>query len=131
MFALIGTTYGGDGQTTFALPDLRGRAPVHSGTTILQAQTGGVEQVALTLSQIPAHTHAAGAGAANGTSDDPTGRVPARNAAGVPQYATTADTTLPAGALLSSGGSNTHPNMQPYLGINYIISLYGIFPSQT
>lgn len=131
LFNLIGTTYGGDGQTTFAVPDLRGRAPVHVGTGFALGQMGGVETVTLTTSQMPAHTHAAGASSLNGVSDDPTGRVPARNAAGVPRYGTTADTTLAAGALLSSGGSQPHSNMQPYVGINYIISLFGVFPSQT
>jgi microcystin-dependent protein len=131
LFSLIGTTYGGDGQTTFALPDLRGRAPIHVGPNTFWGQMAGVENVTLTVSQIPAHTHVAGAGSANGVSDDPTGRVPARNAAGVPQYGTTADTSLATGALLSAGGSQSHSNVQPYLAINYIISLFGIFPSQT
>jgi len=130
LFALIGTTYGGDGQSTFALPDLRGRAPIHVGPGFVIGQMAGVETVTLTTSQMPAHSHAAGASAANGASDDPTGRVPARNAAGVPQYGAAADTTLAAGELLSTGGSQPHSNMQPYLGINYIISLFGVFPSQ-
>jgi microcystin-dependent protein len=129
LFNLIGTQFGGDGQETFALPDLRGRAPVHVGPNTALAQQGGVEQVTLTVNQIPAHTHAAGASSLIGASPDPTGRVPARNAAGVPQYAAAADTSLAAGALLSAGGSQPHSNMQPYVGINYIISMYGIYPS--
>jgi microcystin-dependent protein len=131
LFTLLGTTYGGDGQTTFALPDLRSRAPVHVGTTVLQGQMGGVENLTLTLTQIPAHNHVAGASTLNGTSADPTGQVPARNAGGVPQYGGAPDTNLASAALLSAGGSTQHPNMQPYLGINYIISLYGVFPSQS
>lgn len=131
LFSLIGTYYGGDGQTTFALPDLRGRAPVHVGPNTQLAQMGGVENVTLTVAQIPAHSHVAGASVANGVSDDPTGRVPARNAAGVPQYGTVADTSLAAGALLSTGGSQAHSNMQPYLAVNFIISLFGVYPSQT
>jgi microcystin-dependent protein len=130
-YQLIGTTYGGDGLTTFNLPDLRGRIPMHVGQGFIQGQVAGVEQVTLTLAQIPAHTHAAGASSLAGSSDDPAGRVPARNAAGIPQYGPTSDTSLAAAAVLASGGSGAHPNMQPYLGINFIISLDGVFPSQT
>jgi microcystin-dependent protein len=134
LYNLIGTTYGGDGQDTFALPDLRGRAPIHMGqgpglSSYVIGEYGGVEEVTLNVSQIPSHNHAAGASSANGDSSDPTGRVPARNAAGAPQYRTAADTNLSSGALLQAGGSQPHPNMQPFLAINYIISLYGVFPS--
>jgi microcystin-dependent protein len=129
LFALIGTTYGGDGQEMFALPDLRSRVPVHPGLFITQAEMGGSEELYVTVNQIPAHNHAAGASAANGISDDPAGRVPARSAAGVPQYGATPDTALAPAALLAAGGTGPHPNMQPYLGINYIISLFGVFPS--
>jgi microcystin-dependent protein len=134
LFQLIGTTYGGDGQVTFALPDLRGRAPVHMGqgpglSPYSLGQVGGVEQLTLTVPELPAHSHAAGASNANGTSDDPTGRVPARNAAGVPQYGTTVDANLAPGAMLPTGGSSPHGNMQPYLCIHYIICLEGIFPT--
>jgi microcystin-dependent protein len=131
LFALIGTTYGGDGQSTFALPDLRSRVPVHVGSSTALGQMGGSEDSNLTLNQISAHNHAAGGSSANGTSDNPAGLVPARSAAGVPQYGTTPDTNLSSAALLSAGGTTPHPNMQPYLGINYIISLYGVFPSQS
>src|SRR5881397_854326 len=85
LYQLIGTTYGGDGQDTFALPDLRGRAPIHMGqgpgifNNYILSETGGAEQVILNLDQLPTHTHAAGASSANGTSDDPAGGVPARN----------------------------------------------------
>jgi microcystin-dependent protein len=133
LFSLIGTTYGGDGQVTFALPDLRSRAPVHfgtgqTGTTWTLGESAGTEEVTLTVNQIPAHTHAPGASGSGG-SDSPAGGVPARNAAGVPQYGTTANASLAAGALLPVGGSQPHNNMQPYLGINFIISLFGIFPT--
>ncbi len=132
LFALIGNIYGGDGQSTFALPDLRGRAPIHAGTFFPNlGQTGGAEELYVTLDQTPAHNHAAGASSANGISDDPSGRVPARSAAGVPQYGTTPDATLAPAALLSAGGTTPHPNMQPFLGINYIISLFGVFPTQS
>jgi microcystin-dependent protein len=129
LFQLIGTTYGGDGQDTFALPDLRGRAPIHSGNGFVLADYGGAETVTLVATQIPIHSHAAGASAALGTSDQPAGRVPAVNAAGVPQYGPAADTLLSSSALLSAGGSQAHPNLQPYLGIHFIISLYGVFPT--
>lgn len=134
LFTLIGTTYGGDGETTFALPDLRGRAPIHYGqgpglSNYAIGESGGGEEVTLTVNQIPVHNHGAGASSGNGTSDDPAGRVPARNAAGVPQYGASPDNSLAAGALLPAGGSQPHNNMQPYLGINYIISLYGVWPS--
>lgn len=128
LYTLIGTTYGGDGQETFALPDLRGRAPIHWGSGFILGENGGMEQVALDANQIPSHTHAAGASSAAGSSPDPTGRVPAMNAAGVPQYGATADTSLSPASLLSSGGSQPHDNMQPYLAIHFIISLYGLFP---
>ena len=133
LYQVIGITYGGDGQVSFAVPDLRSRAPIHVGqgqglTGRLLAESGGAEAVSLTLGQIPPHSHAAGASSANGSSDDPTGRVPARNAAGVPQYGASVDTNLSAGALLPAGGSSPHTNMQPYLGINYIICYEGALP---
>jgi microcystin-dependent protein len=131
LFALIGTTYGGDGQSTFALPDLRGRAPVHQGTTWVLGQSTGSEQVTLTTGQLPSHAHAEAASTSPGDSDSPVGRVPARNAAGSPVYGSNVDATLAAGALQAAGGSGPHANMQPYLAINFIISLFGVFPSQS
>lgn len=129
LFNLIGTIYGGDGQTTFALPDLRGRAPIHMESQRPIGEMGGTEQITLPLTQIPNHSHAAGASSANGSLDDPAGRVPSRNAAGSPQYGATADTNLSAGAVLPTGGTSPHDNMQPYLCIHYIISLFGIYPT--
>jgi microcystin-dependent protein len=135
LFSLIGTSYGGDGQTTFALPDLRGRAPVHMGQgpglqNYNLAQMGGAEVVTLIVSQIPQHTHGARGGSANGSSDSPAGGVPARNAAGVPQYSATANASMAPAALQSTGGTQAHSNLQPYLAINFIISLEGVYPSQ-
>jgi microcystin-dependent protein len=129
LFNLIGTTYGGDGQETFALPDLRGRAPIHMNGSHPIGEWGGQEEVFLPLGQIPSHSHGAGASSANGSSDDPTGRVPARNAAGAPQYGTTANASLASGALLSTGGTTPHNNLQPYLCVHYILCLEGVFPS--
>jgi microcystin-dependent protein len=136
LFSLIGTTYGGDGVTTFALPDLRGRVPVHMGTgsfgtTYQLGQMAGVESPTLTTQQIPAHSHAPGASSVNGTSDSPAAAVPARNAAGLTEYGSSTNATLAAGALQATGGGQPHTNLQPYLGIHFIICLEGIYPSQS
>jgi microcystin-dependent protein len=135
LFQLIGTTYGGDGMTNFAVPDLRGRAPIHAGTNLginyNQGEISGVETVTVLTAQIPVHNHTALASSGSADSDVPTGRIPARNAAGAPHYGGVIDTTLAANAVTSAGGTQAHNNMQPWLGINFIISIYGIFPSQT
>ena len=133
LFNLIGTTYGGDGQSTFALPDLRSRIPVHVAAGYSLAQTGGVEMVTLTASQIPAHTHMVNCDSAAGTSADPTGKVWAANSnTGLPQFTPPLTTgSMSASALANDGGSQPHDNMPPYLAVNFIISLFGIFPSQT
>ena len=133
LFQLIGTTYGGDGESTFALPDLRGRIPIHQGNGFILAETGGVETVTLTVSQIPAHTHAALCTNDTGTTAVPQGAVPAS----LPDvnslsYGTDApNTTLSPVTISSVGGSQPHNNFQPYLCVDFIISLFGIFPSQT
>jgi microcystin-dependent protein len=138
LFQLIGTTYGGDGEYSFCLPDLRGRLAMHPGTgpglsSYSQAQAGGVESVTLTLNQIPSHTHAPAASTAPGTSASPQGNVPANSGSNSAQYttSTTGLLTQPAQTLGIAGGSQPHTNLQPYVAINYIISLYGVFPSQT
>ena len=131
LFNLIGTIYGGDGQQTFALPDLRGRAPVHQGATLGIGQLGGTEQVTLTTSQIPVHTHAAFGSTALATTPDPTGKVPASSTGatifpyGLDAPATTLDPT----SISAAGGSQPHDNMQPYLCVSFIIALFGVFPS--
>ena len=133
LFNLIGTTYGGDGQTTFALPDLRGRVPVHFGNGFTLAETGGAETVTLTVNQIPAHSHPflATNNQASGTS--PTNQVPGTTqAATITPYGTDAPLAqLAASSIGSDGGSQPHNNFQPYLCVDFIISLFGIFPSQT
>jgi microcystin-dependent protein len=135
LFALIGTTYGGDGQVTFALPDLRGRAPVHQGTSgagsVLLGEMGGVETVTLLSTQIPAHSHTLVGSSTLGGTNDPTGRVPSRNPLGSPHYGGGIDTNLAANALATTGGTQPHDNMMPSLCVNFIISLYGVFPSQS
>jgi len=133
LFNLIGTTYGGDGQSTFALPDLRGRIPLHQGNGFILAETGGVESVTLTVSQIPAHSHPALGSATAAASNDPTGNVPARvEIAGVFPYGTDNPVApLSPQSVSSTGGSQPHNNFQPYLCVDFIISLFGIFPSPT
>lgn len=128
LFQLIGTTYGGDGQTTFGLPDLRGRIPVHQGNGFVLAETGGVEQVILTVSQIPAHTHPWLASGAAASVRTPAGNLPA--VAQGDLYATGfTPVNMASQAMSAVGGSQPHENMQPFLCINFIISLFGIFPS--
>jgi microcystin-dependent protein len=130
LFQLIGTTYGGDGQSTFALPDLRGRIPIHQGNGFILAETGGAEEVTLTLNQIPAHTHSFMASSGPGNSNTPGGNVTAESAAVKIYYADEPTVTM-APAVGSVGGSQPHTNFQPYLCVNFIISLFGIFPSPT
>lgn len=139
LFQLIGTTYGGDGQQTFGLPDLRGRAPIHQGNGYVLGQMGGVENVTLTSNQIPSHSHAVkvnkGVTQGGNNADTPAGNVVGVNGARGNEFSTTANGVM--GSLNYSaspnttvvGGSQPHDNMKPYLGIRYIISLYGIFPS--
>ena len=132
LFSLLGTTFGGNGQTTFALPDLRGRVPVHPGqgpglSSVTLGEVGGVETVTLTQNQIAGHGH--GVAASNGTAG---ASRPANNflAAGG-SYATATDgTVMNPGMIQASGGSQPHENRQPYLGVNFIIALQGIFPSR-
>ncbi len=130
LFNLIGTTYGGDGQTTFALPDLRGRVPVHQGAGFVLGQRAGVETVTLTVSQIPTHTHPAQASSAAGSSHNPTGNIWA-NWTGSQYSDQGTNAAMSAASVSSAGGSQPHDNMPPFLVINFIISLFGIFPSQT
>jgi len=128
LFQLIGTTYGGDGESTFALPDLRGRVPLHQGSGFILAETGGVESVTLTVNQIPAHSHALLATSGAASSKSPVGSVGA--AAQGDLYTTTfTAATMAATAIAPVGGSQPHNNMQPYLCVSFIISLFGIFPS--
>ena len=130
LFNLIGTTYGGDGQSTFALPDLRGRIPLHQGNGFILAETGGAEEITLTVNQIPAHAHPLLASADLASSPDPAGNVLAQSrTAGVDLYLEdTPNTTLAANSVGSVGGSQPHTNLQPFLCINFIISLFGIYP---
>jgi microcystin-dependent protein len=132
LFNLLGTTYGGDGVQTFGLPDLRGRAPLHIGTgggaTYVQGQLAGTEFVTLTAAQIPSHTHAMQASTQLGSSASPSGGYFASLAN---HYTTTGSfTSAPLLTAANSGGNQPHENRMPYLTMNYIISLYGVYPSQ-
>ena len=129
LFNLIGTTYGGDGQQTFQLPDLQGRVPVHQGSGFVMGQKAGVETVTLNLNQIPSHSHQSIAATGNGTSNLVQNHSPAANATQV--YVTgAAGTPMNANMITPAGGSQPHENMQPYLVMNWVISLFGIFPSK-
>jgi len=133
LFNLIGTTYGGDGQSTFALPDLQSRVALHQGNGFVLAQTGGAESVTLTTSQIPVHTHPLIASTDAGSQPSPGGGVTAAlSPVSIYKPNVTPPTSpMNAAAIGADGGSQPHDNMQPYLVINFIISLFGIFPSQT
>ena len=134
LFQLIGTTYGGDGQETFNLPDLRGRAPMHftpSSNQVQLAEKAGVEEVTLTVQQIPNHNHAFLAANVNADQTDAANNL-VSNTATISLYANEApNNNMNPGAIGPVGGSQPHTNLQPYLGINFIISLFGIFPSPT
>lgn len=130
LFNLIGTTYGGDGQTTFALPNLQSRVPVHVGPGFALGQAGGAETVTLTTSQIPAHTHPGGVNSGAATASSPAGNVFATGTS-TPYSDQPADSQLAAGAIQTVGGSQPHDNMLPFLTVNFIISLFGVFPSQS
>jgi microcystin-dependent protein len=134
LFNLIGTTYGGDGQNTFALPNLQSRVPNHMGTlnggsTYQLGQAAGNEAVTLTVNQIPSHTHTPGANNA-GASDSPANNVWANSTTAKPYIAGPGNLNLNVGAVQISGGSQPHDNMIPFLCVSYVISLFGVFPSQ-
>jgi len=134
LFQLIGTTYGGDGQSTFALPDLRGRLPLHQGAGFTLAETGGAEEVALSVAQIPAHSHPflATQNAAADATPSPSVLPGVSALPTVTPYGTdNPSTSLHPSASLATGGSQPHTNFQPYLCVTFIISLFGIFPSPT
>ncbi len=128
LFSLLGTTYGGDGRTTFALPNLQGRVPIHFGNGFTLGQQGGEQAHTLSIGELPTHVHTANATTANGAVAVPGGAVLGafNNAYGPP----TGLTSLDPGTIVNSGGSQPHQNMQPYLTLNFCIALQGIFPSQ-
>jgi microcystin-dependent protein len=132
LFSLIGTSYGGDGQSTFALPDLRGRVPMHQGSLHPLAEFGGQEQVWLTAAQLPAHTHSVLAASVLGTTGVPTGNVVASVGGTTKLYLGTPPTPMASAAIPNAGGSKPHDNRMPSLALNFIIvvdSSYAIYPS--
>jgi len=136
LFQLIGTTYGGDGQSTFNLPDLQGRVPIHQGTgpdgqTFTIGEAAGVETVTLTIQQIPIHNHAFIGTGNPGTTTNPPTNIVAQNSGNNIYIEDQAFVPLAPQSLLPDGGSQPHENMQPFLCVAFIISLFGIFPSQT
>jgi microcystin-dependent protein len=130
LFQLIGTMYGGDGESVFNLPDLRSRVPIHAGNGFTQAGTGGAEEVTLTVNQIPSHSHPLIASTAVGTAASPQGNVLAASGSSNVYRPAPGAAALAPEAVGSAGGSQPHTNLQPYLGMNFIISLFGIFPTQ-
>ncbi len=137
LFAILGTTYGGDGRTTFALPDLRGRValgPRHGAglSDYREGQKGGTEKVTLQVSQIPSHNHSLRASTTVGNSNDPTDKVLGNTDVFDNEYINTTPTTnMSSAAIGNTGGNQSHENRQPYLAINYIIALQGVFPSRS
>ena len=131
LFALIGTTYGGDGQDTFALPDLRGRIPIHQGNGFDLAETGGVEEIMLTVNQLPEHSHPLLASGNVGTLGNPSNNLLSESPSVKPYNAQAPAAAMAPQAITAVGGSQPHTNFQPYLCMNFIISLFGIFPSQS
>jgi microcystin-dependent protein len=137
LFQLIGTTYGGDGESTFNLPNLASRVPIHmgtgpDGTTYQLGEMSGVEQVTLSTTQIPAHSHPLTATTSTGTSPNPQNNLVAQTTGDIQIYiADPPGAAMNPGAIGPAGGSQPHENCQPFLCINFIISLFGVFPSQT
>ena len=143
LFVLIGTTYGGDGVTTFALPNLQGRVALHQGTgpgltTRVMGEISGTENVTLTSGQLPSHTHTVIALTGDATATAPGSTVlPARPSGSTTEFlylpgaaSPTTDTPPAAASVSSNGGNQPHDNLMPSLALNYIIALFGIFPSQ-
>ena len=127
LFSLLGTNFGGDGRTTFALPDLQGRTPIHASATHPLGEAGGEEDHALSIAELPAHAHSLGALEADASQLSPAGRLPAHAAEDV--YSRTAKlVTCHPLAIANAGGGQTHSNMQPFLVLNFVIALQGIFP---
>ncbi|MFD1062346.1 phage tail protein [Winogradskyella litorisediminis] len=135
LYALLGTTYGGDGQTTFALPDLRGRVPVGVGTgaglpLVNLGETGGTNSNTLSVAQLPAHSHSVTAVAEDGTSSSPANNYPAQTKTLDPEYSTGGTaTTMNSNMIGNTGNGQPIENRQPYLGLRYVICIQGIFPS--
>ncbi len=135
LFSLLGTTYGGDGRTTFALPDLRGRVPIHAGmgpglSNYILGQRGGVEELNLTANQLPSHSHSLNVNTGIGSSDTPSGNYLAENSEGIKQFSDTSNGTANPAVIGNTGSNQPVSVMQPYLALNYVIVLNGLFPQR-
>ncbi len=135
LFQLIGTTYGGDGESTFGLPNLQSRVPMHFGSnggqTFQMGEAAGVEEVTLTIQQIPVHTHQLFGSEQNGAQAAPANNVLANSTLVTPYAPETPGTNMAATSITPIGGSQPHTNLQPFLCVNFIISLFGLFPQQS
>lgn len=131
LFQLIGTTYGGDGQNTFALPNLQSRVPLHVGPGFVLGQPGGEEQVTVTVNQIPAHGHALNADENSGTQLSPTNNIVAQTQNPMMYRAIAPNLPMNANSVLPAGANQPHDNMPPFLVVSFIIALYGVFPTQS
>ncbi len=134
LYSLIGTTFGGNGTSTFNLPDLRGRVVIGIGqgtglSNYNLGNAGGVETVTLTANQIPSHSHTVGTLSSVGNSDSPGGNFIAKNSEGIEQFGSSVNTSLGSSAIGNTGGGQSHSNMQPYLALRYIIAVQGIYPT--
>jgi microcystin-dependent protein len=130
LFALLGTYYGGNGQTTFALPNLQGRAPVHQGNEVIIGQAGGEEGHTLTVAEMPGHVHQAFGSTSGPAAGSPAGNAWATLTATQNPYSQAPNAALVPAAIKPAGGGQAHPNVQPYLVLTFVIALQGIFPSR-
>jgi microcystin-dependent protein len=135
LFSILGTTYGGDGRTTFGIPNLNDRTPLHVGqgpglSNYSLGQSGGAPTHTLTVNEMPQHSHSIAVSSDVGTSDDPSGKYHAASGTNAPMYASPPNTTFASTTLGSTGGGQAHNNWQPYLGLKWVICIQGIFPSR-
>jgi microcystin-dependent protein len=135
LFSLLGTIYGGDGRTTFALPDLRGRIPIHAGagpglTNRSLGARGGAEKVTLTTNQLPAHSHPFQGTEQLGNTPNPSGNALAKSTTADAYINEAPSAAMSPSAVTATGGGQSHDNMQPYLAIHFIIALWGVYPSR-
>jgi microcystin-dependent protein len=129
LFSILGTTYGGDGRVNFGLPNLQGRTPMHVGNGIVLGQTGGETAHTLNISELAAHTHVPKGSSTQATLTSPAGNLWGSDASS--PFNTNSNTSMNPACVLPAGGSQPHENMSPYLVLNFIVALQGIFPSQT
>lgn len=129
LFSLLGTTFGGDGRVNFALPDLRGRTPIHVGSGHTLGERGGEQAHTLSIAELPTHTHVLSATSTDANAPIPTANLLGRQAPANPYIGVTALAAMNAASVANTGGSQAHLNMQPFLTLSFCIALQGIFPS--